>query len=77
MAGKQDGLFSADETIALVSAGFAAASSGAAKVEPYHGYYFRVLKGQGAAATLTTRLTTRACCMGEPWVRRRMLLCSK
>ena len=47
--GKQDGLFSDDGAQNLVSKGFAAASSG--KLEPYHGYYFRILKSQGPEAT--------------------------
>jgi hypothetical protein len=47
--GKQDGLFSDDGAQKLVTKGFAAASAG--KTEPYHGYYFRVLKSQGPEAT--------------------------
>jgi len=48
--GKQDGLFSGDAAAQnLVTKGFAAASAG--KPEPYHGYYFRVLKSQGPEAT--------------------------
>jgi hypothetical protein len=50
--GKQDGLYSEDasQNLKLVSQGFAAASS-AVRPEPYHGYYFRILKSQGPAAT--------------------------
>jgi hypothetical protein len=48
--GKQDGLYS-DNAPSLVSKAFAAAAgSGATKAEPYHGYYFRVLKSQGPDA---------------------------
>jgi hypothetical protein len=47
--GKQDGLYSGDDPQNLVSKGFAGAT-GASKSEPYHGYYFRVLKSQGPAA---------------------------
>jgi hypothetical protein len=48
--GKQDGLFSGDAAAQnLVTKGFAAASAG--KTEPYHGYYFRILKSQGPEAT--------------------------
>jgi hypothetical protein len=43
-AGKNDGL---DD---LVSPAFAAASEGSAKLEAYHGYYFRPLKSQGPDA---------------------------
>jgi hypothetical protein len=46
--GKQDGLFVAGGEQNLVTPGFAAASAG--KAEPYHGYYFRVLKAQGPEA---------------------------
>jgi hypothetical protein len=50
--GKQDGLYSEGVSDGLVSQAFAmaeAANSTAAgkKTEPYHGYYFRVLKSQG------------------------------
>jgi hypothetical protein len=52
--GKQDGLYSGDDpqnlSSNLVSKGFAGATGGG-KSEPYHGYYFRVLKSQGPAAT--------------------------
>jgi hypothetical protein len=51
--GKQDGLYSEDAT-SLVSKAFAAAASsgiGTTKAEPYHGYYFRILKAQGPDAT--------------------------
>ena len=48
-AGKSDGLYSDDATESLVSKAFAAAA-GAGKPEPYHGYYFRVLKAQGPDA---------------------------
>ena len=46
--GKQDGLYSDNAAQNLVAKAFAAAS--AAKPEPYHGYYFRVLKSQGPEA---------------------------
>jgi len=49
-AGKQDGLYSEDASQNLVSKAFAVAS-GAAKPEPFHGYYFRILKSQGPEAT--------------------------
>jgi hypothetical protein len=50
--GKQDGLYSEGGSGELVSQAFAmaeAANSTAAgkKTEPYHGYYFRILKSQG------------------------------
>jgi hypothetical protein len=48
--GEQDGLYSDDAAQNLVTKGFAAAT-GVGKAEPYHGYYFRVLKSQGAEAT--------------------------
>ncbi len=48
--GKQDGLYSDDLRDNMVTKAFAAAA-GDGKAEPYHGYYFRVLKSQGAAAT--------------------------
>jgi len=48
--GKQDGLYSGESADNLVTKAFAAAT-GSAKAEPYHGYYFRVLKSQGPAAT--------------------------
>ena len=53
--GKQDGLYSEAVSDGLVSQAFAMAeaanSTGAGKkVEPYHGYYFRVLKSQGPDA---------------------------
>ena len=53
--GKQDGLYSQGGSDELVSEAFAqaeAASSPAVgkKPEPYHGYYFRVLKSQGPDA---------------------------
>jgi len=49
--GKQDGLYSDDDASqALVTKAFAAAAN-AANPSPYHGYYFRVLKSQGPAAT--------------------------
>lgn len=48
--GKQDGLYSGDAQQIPVAKAFAAAA-GATKPEPYHGYYFRVLKSQGPAAT--------------------------
>jgi hypothetical protein len=47
--GKQDGLYSDDASQNLVTKAFAVAA-GAGKPEPYHGYYFRVLKSQGPAA---------------------------
>jgi hypothetical protein len=53
--GKQDGLYSPGVPDSLVSPGFAEAaaanlSTGGKKPEPYHGYYFRVLKSQGPDA---------------------------
>ena len=48
--GKQDGLYSEDAPQHPVTKAFASAA-GAPKPEPYHGYYFRVLKSQGPAAT--------------------------
>ena len=49
---KPDGLYSDDasQDLNLVGKAFAAAAS-AVKPEPFHGYYFRVLKSQGPAAT--------------------------
>jgi hypothetical protein len=45
-------LYSSDATDNLVTKAFAgAAPDGISKAEPYHGYYFRVLKAQGPAAT--------------------------
>src|SRR5579863_7870435 len=48
-SGKQDGLYSDDAPQNLVTKAFAAAAS-TGRPEPYHGYYFRVLKSQGPAA---------------------------
>jgi hypothetical protein len=48
--GKQDGLYSETAPQHPVTKAFASAA-GAPKPEPYHGYYFRVLKSQGPAAT--------------------------
>jgi Protein of unknown function (DUF2950) len=48
--GKLDGLYSEDAPQHAVAKAFAVAA-GATKPEPYHGYYFRVLKSQGPAAT--------------------------
>jgi hypothetical protein len=48
--GKQDGLYSEDAAQNPVTKAFRAAAGGA-KGEPYHGYYFHVLKSQGPAAT--------------------------
>jgi hypothetical protein len=48
-AGKSDGLYSEDAPNNLVSKAFGAAT-GPGKPEPYHGYYFRVLKAQGPEA---------------------------
>ena len=48
--GKQDGLYSDEAAQNPVSKAFRAAAGGA-KPEPYHGYYFRVLKAQGPEAT--------------------------
>ena len=48
--GKQDGLYSENAPQHPVTKAFASAA-GAPKSEPYHGYYFRVLKSQGPAAT--------------------------
>ena len=54
--GKQDGLYADGVPDTLVSRAFAAAAAAAAnptggkQAEPYHGYYFRVLKSQGPDA---------------------------
>jgi len=48
--GRQDGLYSDDSPKNLVTKAFALAA-GAGTPQPDHGYYFRVLKSQGAAAT--------------------------
>jgi len=48
--GKQDGLYSEEAPQNPVAKAFAAAA-GTTKPEPYHGYYFRVLKSQGPAAS--------------------------
>ncbi len=48
--GKQDGLYSEGGPQNEVTKAFAEAA-GATKPQPYHGYYFRVLKSQGPAAT--------------------------
>ena len=53
--GKQDGLYSDGAAGSLVSLAFAQAaeanlSTPGSKQEPYHGYYFRVLKSQGPDA---------------------------
>jgi hypothetical protein len=48
--GKQDGLYAEDAPQNLVTREFARAAGGGTP-EPDHGYYFRVLKSQGAAAT--------------------------
>src|SRR5579872_4592740 len=48
--GKQDGLYSDDAQQNLVTKAFAVAGE-AVKPTPYNGYYFRVLKSQGPAAT--------------------------
>jgi len=53
--GKQDGLYVASASAGVVPQGFAAAAATVApdasgKREPYHGYYFHVLKAQGPAA---------------------------
>jgi hypothetical protein len=48
--GKQDGLYSDDAAQNPVTKAFRAAASGE-PAEPYHGYYFHVLKSQGPAAT--------------------------
>ena len=48
--GKQDGLYADDAPQNLVTKAFAAAAR-TAKPEPYHGYYFRILKSQGPDAT--------------------------
>ena len=53
--GRQDGLYSDGAPDSLVSRAFADAtvanlSTGSKKPEPYHGYYFRVLKSQGPDA---------------------------
>ncbi len=51
--GKQDGLYSDGAPQNLVTKQFADAAASApvgARAEPYHGYYFRVIKSQGPAA---------------------------
>ena len=52
--GKQDGLYWEGQPGSLVPKSFARAAEAAAeagkKREPYHGYYYRILKSQGAAA---------------------------
>lgn len=50
--GKQDGLYWEAEPATLVPESFAkaAAAQGGRKAEPYHGYYYRILTGQGPAA---------------------------
>ena len=52
--GKQDGLYADGVPDTLVSRAFAEAAAanpaGGKKAEPYHGYYFRVLKSQGPDA---------------------------
>ena len=50
--GKQDGLYADGVPDTLVSRAFAAAANpaGGGKSEPYHGYYYRVLKSQGPDA---------------------------
>jgi hypothetical protein len=52
--GKQDGLYTEGASDTLVSKAFAEAAANAAapgkKQEPYHGYYFRILKSQGPDA---------------------------
>ena len=52
--GKQDGLYTDGASDSLVSKAFAEAAANAAapgkKQEPYHGYYFRILKSQGPDA---------------------------
>jgi Protein of unknown function (DUF2950) len=52
--GKQDGLYWEGAPENLVPKSFAAAAEAAAeggkKREPYHGYYYKILKAQGAAA---------------------------
>jgi hypothetical protein len=52
--GKQDGLYWEGQPGSLVPKSFAAAAEAAAeagkKREPYHGYYYRILKAQGPAA---------------------------
>jgi hypothetical protein len=47
--GKQDGLYADGTEQKLVPQGFAIAA-GPGKPEPYHGYYFRVIKAQGPEA---------------------------
>jgi hypothetical protein len=47
--GKPDGLYSDSATQNLVTKAFVSAAA-ATKPEPYHGYYFRILKSQGPAA---------------------------
>jgi len=52
--GKQDGLYWEGQPGSLVPKAFAAAAEAAAeagkKHQPYHGYYYRILKAQGPAA---------------------------
>ena len=45
---KRDGLYSDDAAQSFVTKAFASATEG--RTEPYHGYYFRILKSQGPAA---------------------------
>jgi hypothetical protein len=54
-SGKQDGLYSDDVAHSLVPRAFAQAATASLstpgnKPEPYHGYYFRILKSQGPDA---------------------------
>jgi hypothetical protein len=52
--GKQDGLYWEGESGSLVPKSFAGAAEAAVdagrKLQPYHGYYYRILKAQGPAA---------------------------
>jgi hypothetical protein len=52
--GKQDGLYWEGQPGSLVPKSFAGAAEAAAeagkKMEPYHGYFYRILKAQGASA---------------------------
>lgn len=48
--GGKDGLYQPGKSPELVPAGFAAADGSLPGKKPYHGYYFRVLTGQGSSA---------------------------
>jgi hypothetical protein len=48
--GGKDGLYQPGKNPELVPEGFAGADAGSSSKKPYHGYYFRVLTGQGPNA---------------------------